>query len=44
MPKFWQNSGKLCEKRISKKLILAFISDRYVPNPKVHVEPPIWGN
>ncbi len=27
-----------------KKLIIAFFSDCYVPNPKVHAKPPIRGN
>ncbi len=45
MTKFWENSGQLYDKRIlSKKLILAFFSDCYVPNPKEHAKPPILGN
>ncbi len=42
MPKFWQNSGNLCEKRkIMKKFNFSFFSDCDVPNPKLHAKPPI---
>ncbi len=45
IPKFWENSGLLYDKRkLSKKLILGFFSDCYIPNPKVHAKPPIWEN
>ncbi len=41
MPKFWEKLGQLYDKRIlSKMLVLAFFSDCYVPNTKVHAKPP----
>ncbi len=45
MPKFWQNSEKLCRKKnIMKKNTFSFFSDCYIPNPKVYAKPPIREN
>ncbi len=37
----WPRATKKLHK---KKLISSHFSDCYVPNPKVHAKPPIWGN
>ncbi len=44
MPKFLQNSGKLCGKKTIKKVNFMFFLDFYVPNLKLHAKPPLLGN